>query len=55
MLNDEMRAELERRLAVIADERAGAPGTRETRRADVVWLVVILVLACLAVPLMQAG
>ncbi len=54
MLNEELQAELERRLAIIADEQGEDPSFSDLPRADHLWLWGLLLLSCLTVPLWQA-
>jgi hypothetical protein len=53
MLTDELRAALEKRLTIIAKEQADDPIHQDLPRVDYVWLVLLLIACCLAVPLWQ--
>ncbi len=54
MLNDDLRAELERRLVVIAEEQADDPAFEDLPRTDHGWLLALLLASCIAVPVWQA-
>ncbi len=53
MLNEQLRAELERRLGIIAGEQAEDPAFEDLPGADQRWLLVLLIAACVAVPIWQ--
>lgn len=53
MLNEQLRAELERRLGIIAGEQARDPAFQDLPRSDQGWLLVLLLASCSAVPLWQ--
>ncbi len=53
-LSDDMRAELERRLNVIASEQQHDPAFRDLPTADVICLLVFVVLAIVGTVLLQA-
>jgi hypothetical protein len=54
-LSDEMREELERRLALIASEQAGDPAFRDLPLLDVIALLAFVGLAVLVTLLLQAS
>jgi hypothetical protein len=54
-LSDDMRAELERRLALTAVEQPDDPAFRDLPAMDHLWLLVLLIGACVAAYVLQAG
>lgn len=54
-LSDGLRAELERRLALIEREQREDPAFSELPAADVAWLLVVVVVAAIGIVLLQVG
>lgn len=54
-LSDDMRAELERRLALIASEQPDDPAFRDLPTIDVAWLLALFVIAIVGTVFMQAN
>lgn len=54
-LSDGLRAELERRLALIEREQREDPAFKELPVADLVWLLVVAIVAMIGVVLLQVG
>ncbi|MBL8514268.1 MAG: hypothetical protein JNJ55_09790 [Betaproteobacteria bacterium] len=53
MLTDDLRATLDSRLEIIDAEQSSDPAFQELPSADRFWLLVLLIVSCLAVPLWQ--